>query len=275
MTAVARAAQEAREAFKALGAVCVRQVFEPKWVSLVARGIAKNLEQPSQHSENLGEGLGKGKYFNDYMNWRKIPEFKDFMYNSPAAQLAGHVMGSKTAILYHDHVLVKGPHCDKKTPWHHDQSYYPVDGIQNCSLWMPVDKVGKENCIRFVGGSHNWGKWFYPRKFATGKDYPQDNKWKPDREFEPVPDIEAELDKYEILNWDLEPGDCIIFHMRTLHAAPGNSSENPRRILSTRFLGDDAVKARRPWTVSPPVLGGGRSGQSIASDIFPVVWSQP
>jgi len=69
---------------------------------------------------------------------------------------------------------------------------------------MPVDKVGKENCIRFVGGSHNWGKWFYPRKFATGKDYPQDNKWKPDREFEPVPDIEAELDKYEILNWDLE-----------------------------------------------------------------------
>ncbi|GFX26753.1 hypothetical protein TNCV_1839261 [Trichonephila clavipes] len=29
---------------------------------------------------------------------------------------------------YHEHVLVKEPGTDKETPWHHDQSYYPIDG---------------------------------------------------------------------------------------------------------------------------------------------------
>jgi hypothetical protein len=30
----------------------------------------------------------------------------------------------------------------ERTPWHHDQPYYPVDGEQIVSLWMPLDPVG-------------------------------------------------------------------------------------------------------------------------------------
>ncbi len=36
---------------------------------------------------------------------------------------------------------------------------------------MPLDPVSLETTIRFVKGSNNWGKWFYPRKFATFKNY--------------------------------------------------------------------------------------------------------
>ena len=42
---------------------------------------------------------------------------------------------------YHEHVLVKEPGTAARTPWHHDQSYYPVDGDDLCSLWIPVDPV--------------------------------------------------------------------------------------------------------------------------------------
>ena len=42
---------------------------------------------------------------------------------------------------YHEHVLVKEPGTAASTPWHHDQSYYPVDGQDVCSLWIPVDPV--------------------------------------------------------------------------------------------------------------------------------------
>jgi len=39
--------------------------------------------------------------------------------------------------------------------------------------------------------------------------------------------------------------------MRTLHAAPGNSSENPRRILSTRFLGaDESINPQNDATLA-------------------------
>ena len=36
---------------------------------------------------------------------------------------------------------------------------------------MPIDPVSLETTIQFVKGSHLWGKWFYPRKFATSKNY--------------------------------------------------------------------------------------------------------
>lgn len=29
---------------------------------------------------------------------------------------------------YHEHVLIKEPGANKKTPWHVDQTYYPIDG---------------------------------------------------------------------------------------------------------------------------------------------------
>ena len=38
-------------------------------------------------------------------------------------------------------MLVKEPGTAARTPWHHDQSYYPVDGDDLCSLWIPVDPV--------------------------------------------------------------------------------------------------------------------------------------
>ena len=37
-------------------------------------------------------------------------------------------MGSETARLFHDHLLVKEPRTAQPTPWHQDQPYYNVSG---------------------------------------------------------------------------------------------------------------------------------------------------
>ena len=44
-------------------------------------------------------------------------------------------------------MLVKEPGTAASTSWHHDQSYYPVDGDDVCSLWIPVDPVSEERLI--------------------------------------------------------------------------------------------------------------------------------
>ena len=80
---------------------------------------------------------------------------------------------SYCSIFYHEHILVKEPGTSKRTPWHHDQSYYPVDGEDIVSLWIPVDPVPIESAIKFVKGSHAWGKWFKPVKFASETNYPK------------------------------------------------------------------------------------------------------
>ena len=68
------------------------------------------------------------------------------------------------SIFYHEHVLTKEPGTAKVTPWHHDQSYYPIDGDQIVSMWIPVDFVGLDAAIRFVKGSHSWNRY---KRFKT------------------------------------------------------------------------------------------------------------
>eukprot|EP00048_Salpingoeca_helianthica_P001744 m.51330 g.51330 ORF g.51330 m.51330 type:complete len:297 (+) comp11677_c0_seq3:147-1037(+) len=253
--------------FQRDGAMLLRGVFTQAWIDTLRVGIERNMAAPGPHVEVLREGGTQGRYFGDYLNWQRIPEFLRFVLLSPAKVIAATAMNSKTAVFYHEHVLVKEPGTLKVTPWHADQPYYPVDGSMNCSMWIPVDPVAKDTCAAFVLGSHRWSQTFFPRKFATATDYTPTRNPGPAQS---IPDIDADRSKYNIATWDVEPGDCILFHMKTVHGAPSNSSlKSSRRVFVARWLGDDAVLAERPWEVSPPITGGLRPGQHMACPTFP------
>ena len=179
------------------------------------------------------------------------------------------MMGSHKVCFYHDHLLVKEPETAERTPWHHDQPYYPVDGEQICSIWLPLDPVGPETAVEYVRGSHRWGRWFAPRFFRADAPLAVE-----DPRFEPVPDIDADRASYDLVSWEMDPGDCIVFHALTLHGAPGNrSSSRRRRAYATRWLGDDARFAARVGEVSPPLQGHGlQPGDPMACALFPEVW---
>ena len=123
-------------------------------------------------------------------------------------------MKSKYAVFYYEHVLNKEPGVydisfirapskfyqgtEKETPWHHDQSYYPIDGFCMASIWMPVDPVPKDSSLKFVKGSHKWCQWFHPRKFESGKNYPIEKEYCMEKEFYDVPVDDIENGKYEV-----------------------------------------------------------------------------
>ena len=85
-------------------------------------------------------------------------------------------MNSKKVNLFHEHVLVKEKD-QKRTPWHQDQGYYCVNGKDNVSIWIPLDKVDKNSSMEFIKGSHKWNKTFLPTKFK-GYDYDHKDKEK-------------------------------------------------------------------------------------------------
>ncbi len=214
------------------------------WIETLRAGVARNLAEPSA-DVRIYQGSG-GRFVGDYCNWARIPEFREFIFKSPAAAVARQLMRSKTVRLFHEHVLVKEPGADVPTPWHHDQPYYNVDGVQNVSLWLPLDTVPRDTCPEYIAGSHKWGVWFRPERFNRTALYEDD-------ELEPVPDIEANRSQYRIVGWNLEPGDAIAFNFLTLHSAPGNpSAGRARRAFSLRLVGDDATFARRKGVTSPP-----------------------
>ena len=83
-------------AFQDKGAICLRGVFRD-WVENVKRGIAATLKNPSERAKWLQSEDSETFYFNDYFNWRKIPEFEEFVFKSPAAEIAGKLMKSEVA----------------------------------------------------------------------------------------------------------------------------------------------------------------------------------
>ena len=60
-----------------------------------------------------------------------------------------------------------------------------------------------ETTIQFVKGSHRWGRWFCPRKFATNKNYLQETDYT-GHIFEDIPDIDGNISDYEILKLDVQ-----------------------------------------------------------------------
>ncbi len=249
------------------GAVALRRVFDADWIELLHRGVARNLAEPGPYLRRYSAEDEPGLFVGDYCNWQRIDEYRRFAFDSPAPGLGARLMGSAKVNLFHEHVLVKEAATENRTPWHHDQPYWTVDGEQVCSIWVPLDPVPRATCVEFVAGSHRWGTWYTPKSFYDLSD-------RDGEEFETVPDIDAHRDDYEILGWDLEPGDCIAFHSLVVHGAPGNDSRvNRRRALSLRLTGDDARFARRDGYMSPPfpevALG---PGDPMDCETFPRVW---
>jgi ectoine hydroxylase-related dioxygenase (phytanoyl-CoA dioxygenase family) len=256
-------------AYRRDGVVPLRRGFAGEWLDRLAAGVERNLREPGPYAKRYTPVGNPGLFFGDYCSWQRIPEYREFMTASPAASLAAALMGSAKVNLYHEHVLVKEPGTLERTPWHHDQPYYPIDGEQIVSLWIPLDPVPRATCPEFIVGSHRWGKWFMPARFKDGAQWEAE-----DPRFVPMPDIEAERARHAIAAFDLEPGDCIAFHGLTVHGAPGNALATRRRAFSARWTGDDATFVRRPGFMSPPPpeRDGPCEGAALDSAAFPVVW---
>lgn len=256
--------------FEYQGVVCLRGLFNLEWLDRLAAGVDKNFASPGPDHTVYTKAGEPGGFYDDYCNWQRIDEYRDFVMNSPAAEIAARLTRSKTSRIYHDHVLVKEPGTREVTPWHHDLPYYGVDGNQLCSIWLPLDAVPKSACPEFVAGSHSSGQLYYPRLFIDHKNYVEGEDG-----FETLPDIDADRDCHKLLSWDLELGDCIVFHMRTIHGAPATTGlKSRRRGFSTRWLGDDARFAKRPWATSPPFSEVDLNpGDVMDHPSFPVTWS--
>ncbi|MGC6517792.1 MAG: phytanoyl-CoA dioxygenase family protein [Candidatus Puniceispirillaceae bacterium] len=252
--------------FQADGAVYIKGLFQ-EWVPLIEKAIEKNMANPGPYAaENLLKGE-KGRFFDDYCNWQSISELQEIMAHSPAPQAAAKLMRSDKVQFFHDHILVKEPGTAKATPWHQDAPYYFVEGRQTISFWIPIDPV-KEATLRCIKGSHKWDKLVLPTRWLKEDNFYPDNE-----AFLPVPDPDAEPDRYEILEWEMSPGDAIAFDFRSVHGAKGNLASTRRRALSLRYIGDDAAYVSRPGRTSPPFPDHGMiQGQRLRDDWFPYVW---
>lgn len=246
------------------GVVCLRAFFSARWIALLQSAAEISLEKPGDlHAELAKLREEAGRFFHDTFVWTYNDLCREFVFDSPAASIAGKFMRSRKVNLFFDQWLIKEPGTVTKTPWHHDMTYWPISGQQISTLWLALDSVtAQTGAVEYVKGSHQWNQKFKPASFSGGDQY---KELLPD-----VPDIEAARDEFEIAQFDLEPGDCTIHHGLTVHGSPGNpSTDQRRRAYVSRWTGDDVVFHPREGLQEMPPLPPLRPGDAIDSDLWP------
>jgi len=258
------------ETFQRDGVVVLRGLLNQSEVALLRSGIDRNLASPSPRAKVASRPDDPGLFIEDFCCWSENPAYEQFIRETPLAETAARLTGSREIRLYHDHMLTKESGTQQRTPWHQDQPYYNIEGQQNVSFWIPVDPVSREATLEFVAGSHR-GPWLMPRAFMSSEA-----KWFPDGSLAELPPIEANRADYPIVGWAMEPGDVLAFHMLALHASAGVEPGRRRRVFSLRVMGDDITHAPRRWMTSPAFPGLEETlpaGAPMAHPLFPVLYS--
>ncbi len=270
-----RVSKKEIDSFRQDGVVCLRQAFDLQWLDLLGRGIERDLADPSPRLEIREEPGAAGRYIEDFWVWSLIPEFEDFVRRSPAAALAGELLEAQRINLVMDNWFLREAGSTKRAPWHHDIAYFDFEGSM-CVLWLPLEPVSRDNAISFVRGSHLWGKLFQ-RVFFRDHNTSGEAGWVNGQHYEPPPDIEANPEDYDLLAFDMAPGDCLFFDMRTLHGARGDAipAKTGRRFTLRMTKEDGRIRYRGDWAQGERAIfeaAGHKDGDTLNSAFFPTLW---
>lgn len=249
------------------GVVVLRGIFSD-WIPALCRGADFNAAHPSDNALIHGDDSNQGRFLEDFCNWQRIPEFRQFVLESSLGAIAGRLMKSRSAQFFHDHYLQKDPGADTATPWHQDMPYYCVQGEQTVSFWIPLEKRDQDVSLMSLAGSHRLPKEIRPTSWST-----LDNFYEDDANFMDLPDVDG--DDFEVKVWPLDPGDAIAFSFKTVHSANANAANAVSRTLSFRLVGDDVCYFERPGRTSPnfPDINQ-KTGDRLREDWFPIIWRE-
>ncbi|MDH3763450.1 MAG: phytanoyl-CoA dioxygenase family protein [Gammaproteobacteria bacterium] len=266
------------------GVVLLPEMFDKDWIELLKHGLDANCNNPTNRSRVWDRDAEGRTMFYDSQAWQRIDEYRRFIFGSPAARIAGHLMGSTRINFYFDAVFVRSPGSQFSTPWHQDEPYWSVEGYDTCTIWMPLVAVKRESALAYVPGSHRLDSVFYQYNFG---DLNPDGKTNVDQvdfagfaETE-IPDIDSDPEGFGVVSWDMQPGDCVAFNSRIIHGGSGKLEDDRElRVFTTKWLGDDVRIKFRECGMDPDhstvmTEQGLKPGDRPGTDLYPQIWSQP
>lgn len=168
-------------------------MISTEWIERLREATDRVLDARGQNLNNKG---GAGNFRGDLDMWLRNSDFRDFALKGPSGQIAKTMMRSQVVQLFADQLFVKEPGTSTPTPWHHDQTYWPVLGDHVCSIWVAMDTVSRETSgLEYVRGPHRWGRRFQPQAFGD-RTLPALNL----STNEAIPDFDSERGRYQFLS---------------------------------------------------------------------------
>ena len=139
-------------AFRDDGVVLVRNALDPEALRLARDAYEWSLSNPGPGAQRLAGG--EGRFHQDLVNPKAFPAYRPVLERSPAADLAAALWDARDVWFMYEQVFLKEGGETRRTPWHQDASYLPIDGEMQAVLWISFEPLSSEDSLECVRGSH-------------------------------------------------------------------------------------------------------------------------
>ena len=157
--------------------------------------------------------------------------FTEWLCYAPLLDRIRQLVGPKVVcpLAHHNCIMTKEPRFSSDTGWHQDIRYWAFQNTNLVNAWLALGPERKENgCLQVIPGSHRMN--LPPESFDAEKFYRSD-----------LPANEPVLNQRALV--ELDPGDVLFFHARTLHAATRNFSTQTKYSVVFTFRSEDNAPA--------------------------------
>ena len=255
-----------------------RQVWDER--DQIERGAATRLDLDRMQASIMADpearpimeatGNNEAKFFYESGGWRTEQGIRETALHSQMPPVIGDLLDTDYLHFWDDTTFVKTPGTRQKTVFHQDLTYFHLKGRKCVIAWVPLDAADLTNgTLEYVRGSHLWGQEYAPNMFISQTPIASSPLPK-------LPDIEGNREDYDIIHFDVQPGDILIHDALTVHGAGGNQSAYTRRAISYRYCGDDMRFHQRPGALDQAYISHNlQEGDRLHCDDYPLVWQRP
>jgi hypothetical protein len=248
--------QDSIDQFAKDGYIKLKNVIDPNALKLLRWRISSIL------LEVLGRKPGLA-FRSDEMMWLQDDLVRRFVLSKRVAQIATKLLKVDAVRLYHDNALSKEPGCGR-TPWHYDHHHFPIDSLNVCTAWIPLQPIPKEmGPLAFAAGMETYklvnnlpfNKFDASYDIQLGKIF-SDN------------DVPIHDDEFEL-------GEISFHHALSFHTAGANMTNESRMALATTYFEDGARLTSSQTMISgdfQKFMPGVEPGGIINSDYNPICY---
>jgi len=142
--------------------------------------------------------------------------FKEWMTNLDIRPMLKQVLNDTPVLTlaHHNSIMTKLPHESTRTFWHQDRRYWNFENDDLVSVWLALDEEFLDNgLLEFIPGTHKIN--FEKSSFDEDSNFVDENEYN------------QEIIKNRV-HQNLEKGDIVLFHCKTLHHASKNSTDKAK-----------------------------------------------
>jgi phytanoyl-CoA hydroxylase len=156
-------------------------------------------------------------------------EYDDFFYqlanSDKVVQLAEECLAAPVKLMNMQY-FNKFPGVNVGTPVHQDGFYFSIKPQEAVTMWLSLDHADEKNgAVQYVPKSHKKGLRKHTKSSVLGFSQ-KISDWK-------------EEDSGSLVQMEAAPGDILVHHSLTIHAARANRSDKSRRSIGFIFYGAD------------------------------------